>query len=408
MRKLTLIFAFLLINLFARAGGYQVNLVGIRYIGMGHIGTALKLDAGSIFFNPGALPMLESKYSFTLGASGIFSYNVFRNQGTSAYEAKTDNPLGTPFSFFGSGKITEKLSLGLGVYTPFGSAVDWGSDWRGRFLVQDIELRTVFFQPTASYKITDKIGLGVGLVYARGSVILNRALPVNSTSGMEGQAKLEGSTSAWGFNAGLFINPIDNLNIGISYRSKVNMKVEGGDATFTVPASLATNFPTTTFDATLPLPGSINLGIAYQVSEKFLISTDINFVQWKAYDSLNFDFKENTGSLQDSKNPRNYENAFIIRLGGQYKIADALTVRAGTYFDMAPTQDNFVSPETPDTDRLGFSGGISVSPIERLSIDASFLWIEGIKREATFSPANFGGTYKARAFIPGLGLTYNF
>jgi long-chain fatty acid transport protein len=408
MRKFLLGSLLIVHSILASAGGYQVNLVGIRYVGMGHIGTALKLDATSIFYNPGSLSLIEPKYSFTGGVSGIFSYSAFQYQ-NSSYVARAKNHVTTPFSIFGSAKITENLSAGIGVYTPFGSRLEWDKEWRGRYLIQEIELRAIFVQPTVSYKIGDKLGIGAGLVYGHGSVNLSRALPISDANGNEGSVTLDGNTHAWGFNAGINLQATEKLNIGVSYRSKLTMKVKEGDATFSAPASLATSFPANNkFTASLPLPSNLNAGLAYQCSDKFMLGLDFNYVFWSTYENLDFDFKENTASLPDSKNPRNFNNGYIVRLGANYKVSSAFDIRLGAYFDKAPSKDDYITPETPDINKIGLAAGLSVMPIEGLSIDASFLFIKGLARDAQYIPAGFGGTYKTNALVPGLGLTYNF
>lgn len=407
MSKKLLVFLALMVPLLVHGGGYQVNLVGIRYSGMGHIGTSLSLDAGSIFFNPGNMGFVPSRFSFTGGVSGIISYNRFRYNAPSTTVASTDNPLSTPFTLFGMGKIKDKWAVGLGIYTPFGSAVHWDDNWVGRYLIQRIALKTILFQPTVSYKISDKIGIGGGVVFAYGNVDLRRAVPLTSVSGEEAGVRLKGSTTNWGFNAGISVRPTEDLSIGFSYRSKINMKVKDGTAEFRVPSTLTGNFPpNTTFDASIPLPANWNLGVSYQISEKLLVGADVNFVQWNAYDSLIFEFGPAT--IPDSRSPRLYENTLIFRLGGQYTVCKKIQLRAGAYFDNTPVNDQYLSPETPDGDRIGLSAGLSFFPAEGFSIDASFVFINQLESDGNFSPENFGGTYKTFAFIPGIGVTYNF
>ncbi|WP_028980608.1 OmpP1/FadL family transporter [Sporocytophaga myxococcoides] len=408
MKKLLFFMIFLSAAGLVKAGGYQVNLIGVRYVGMGHIGTGLTMDAGSIFFNPGALSLIKDKYSFTGSISGIFSYTQFRSS-NAGFTARTDNPLSTPFSVFASAKITDNLSAGIGVYTPFGSSIVWGDNWGGKYLIQDIKLKAVFFQPTVSYKIGDKLGIGAGLVFAYGKVDLHRAIPVTFADGSSGQANLKGHATNWGYNLGISFKPIEALTIGLNYRSKIKMDLKDGDANFTVPSSLSANFPAgNKFDATLPLPATFSGGISYNINDNFLIGAQVDYVRWSAYDSLIFDFKQNTPSLPDSRNPRKYDNTFIFRLGGQYKASDMLTIRLGGYYDETPVKKDYENPETPDGNRIGLSAGLSIYPTERLSIDLSFLFVNQLKRDSEYKPANFKGAYKTYAYIPGIGLSYNF
>ena len=405
MRKLTtlmLLFLFVVSNLFA--GGYQVRLQGQKQTGIGLIGTPFALGGSSIFYNPGALSFMKENYSFSAGVSGIMATAVFR-QKDSDYKAKTDNSLSTPFYFYGAVKVIDDLSVGVGVFTPFGSSTTWDSDWNGRKSIQDISLSAIFIQPTVSYKIGDKFGIGAGLDIVIGSVDLTKELPTP----VDGQMNLDGSSTALGFNVGAYFKPNDELSIGIDYRSKVNMKVDDGDfKTTDVPSSVTFIPETGNFSAELPLPANLDFGIAYQVSEKFLLAAELNIIFWSVYDSLIIDFKQNNEDFADSRNPREYSNSFIPRLGAEYKISDTFIARAGIYYDKTPTNEDYFSPETVSLDQIAFTLGLSIMPVEGLSIDLSYLQLEGLESDKKYTPDNFEGTYKTRAFIPGLGISYNF
>lgn len=409
MRKftmLTIVCTFLMSGVYA--GGYQVGLHGQKQIGMGLVGTSLCFDASSMFYNPGGLSFMKPTYSFALGMSPIISSTAFRKSFPADYSANTDNPLGTPFYFYGAAKINDKLSAGLAVNTPYGNSLSWGKDWGGRFLIQDLSLKAIFFQPTVSYKINDWLGIGAGFVLATGSFDLSKALPVSGANG-EGSVNLNGSTTEFGFNFGALIKPIDKMNVGIDFRSEINMEVSGADATFTVPLSLSGNFPASNkVTTTLPLPANLDVGVSYEVTEKLMLALSLNYVFWSVYDSLIFDFETNTPALPDSRNPRSYKNKLIVRLGGEYVINDKFTARAGGYYDPSPVNKDYFSPETPSLNNLGLTLGLSYKPIEKLSIDLSFLYITGMEADKQYLPDNFSGTYKSQVYIPGFGLTYNF
>lgn len=406
MRKITSI---LLLVLFAIqvsiAGGYQVRLQGQKQTGIGLIGTPFAFGASSIFFNPGSLSFMKDNYSFSAGVSPILSQAVFRSAG-SDYEAKTNNPTGTPFYFYGAAKVLDDMTVGVGVYTPFGSSVKWDSDWQGRNLIQEIALQTIFIQPTVAYALNEKVGIGAGLSIATGSVDLTRAIPAP----VNGQVNLQGNTTSIGFNVGVFLQPSEALKIGIDYRSKMTMKIDNGDTKFTdIPAALSGSFPASgNFNAELPLPANLDVGIAYDISKKFTLAAEINYIFWSAYDSLIIDFKVNNELLTDSRNPREYKNSLIPRLGAEYRITEWITARAGVYYDPTPTNEKYFTPETISLNTLAFTLGVSITPVEGLSIDLSYLQLNGLEDERTYEPDNFGGTYTTRTFIPGIGVSYNF
>ncbi|RLD75455.1 MAG: hypothetical protein DRJ15_16995, partial [Bacteroidetes bacterium] len=92
MKKLTLlVFLVAICSWAAFAGGYQVRLQGQKQTGMGLIGSPFALGASSIFYNPGGLSMMDTKFSFSVGASAILSNMTFQKDATN-YQAVTDNP----------------------------------------------------------------------------------------------------------------------------------------------------------------------------------------------------------------------------------------------------------------------------------------------------------------------------
>jgi long-chain fatty acid transport protein len=401
--KLLLVLVLCLWSFTMIGGGYQVRLQGQKQTGIGLIGTPFAYDASSIFYNPGALALYDGKFSISAGVSGIMSNHTFQKDGTN-YQAHTDNPLGTPFYGYFSAKIKDVIAVGIGVYTPFGSSASWDEDWAGRYLIQDISLSAIYIQPTVAYQYKGKLGIGAGFVYAIGNVELNKALPYSETS----EVNLKGNTSNYGFNVGVFYKPIEKLSIGVDYRSQIIMEMEGGDATFTVPSALSTSVPAANkFSAELPMPANLDFGLAYEVNEKLTLAAEVNWIMWNTYESLDFTFEE-SGALLNSTNPRDYKDTWIPRIGGQYKLNDLFTFRAGAYYDSSPANEKYFTPETVTLNTIGWTLGVTITPIEGLDIELSYLELHGLEAEKTYEPDNFGGTYKTMTAIPGIGVSYRF
>ena len=406
-KRITSILALLILAGNVLAGGPQVSLHGQKQIGMGLIGTSLSLDASSAFYNPGALAFLTQKTSISFGISPLRSYAVYRTLQPSVYESRTHNPIGTPFYIYASTHITKNLTAALAVNTPYGNSLKWDKNWAGRYEIQDLSLECITMQPTLSYKVNNWLGIGAGFVYAYGKVELNKALPLGGTNG-DGTLGIKGTTTTTGFNVGIKIKPTPKLEFGIDYRSKLSMKLKNATADFIVPASMAASFPAgNTVNAELPLAANMDIGGSYWVSDKLMVGFSLNYVMWKVYDSLKFDFKTNTSQLPDVHSPREYNSEMVYRVGGQYILNSKITLRAGAYYDPSPCNPDYFTPETPSLNNMAFTCGLSYSPVKKVSIDLSFLYIQGQQKNLTFLPDNFSGTYKTRFFIPGIGVSFN-
>lgn len=433
MKKLLTICLLLTFSSYTSFGsGYQVLLQGNRTTGMGNLGVMMYSDASSLFFNPGAMGFMDHN-SVQLGINPIFASNAYWNSTTenSTYTAYSDNPMGTPFHVYAVwGPEESKFKFGLGAFAPFGSGVNWGNEWAGRDLLNELTLRAIQIQPTVAYKINDKFSVGIGLDVTIGSVKLVKSIlqdgREDGSSYQEGSATLDGSAStAFGFNIGILYKPTDKIDIGLDYRSKVSMKVEDGSTEFIVPTSLSPYFPMgNTFNAELPLPYVISAGLTYHVNNNFEVGAQFDWVGWSAYESLDISFAETTALLQNTSSPREYKDSWVLHLGAEYRFESNLQARLGFYYDKTPVQDGYMTAETPDNNRIGITAGLGYSIGERFQLDLSFLYINSAKREQTEAeaiaagtynpdPQNgsrdvLPGTYKLNALIPGLSIAYKF
>ena len=384
---------------------FQVNLQGQKQTAMAGAGTGVALDEAAVFFNPGAVSFLKEN-GIQAGISPLYLKTAFRETGSNITEYNKDK-LATPvmgYAVFGSPE--GRLRFGLGIYTPFGGAMHWEENWTGKYTVTSLDLQAIYIQPTLSYKITDNIGIGAGLVYSMGKVDLRRAVPLTLSNGETGTAKLKGDTHDFGWNAGIYVKTISGVSIGVTHRSQVTAKVKDGDATFSVPDALISSFPTK-FTAELPLPATSSIGFGFYPSEKTTIAFDVNWVHWNKYKELAFNY-DNNDRIEDTKSPRNYHDAAALRLGIQNQTTSRLALRAGIGYAFTPVSEGYVTPEVPDADRLLLSAGLGYKASDRFSIDLSFLYENVKARSERNIETGLDGEFKTVAYIPGISLSYKW
>ena len=406
--KKVFLFVLVLCPLLANAQGFQVNLQGQKQIGMGGAGAGLKLDAASIYFNPGAVSLLD-KNEISAGISPLFLKSTFVESGNNI-QYTTSSQIATPFQGYAVwGPEGSKFKFGIGSYVPYGGLVDWGNNWPGRNALQSLDLKVIYIQPTVSYKISDKVGIGAGLVYGTGVVTLKESLPYFDANGQAGNAQLKGSGHGIGYNVGVHFQPTEKFSIGLTYHSKVDAKVTGGDATFSVPASIKGNFPNTKFSSTIPLASITSLGFGFKASEKLTLALDFNYTNWTPYDSLSFIYDKVAGSrVTDSHLPRKYEGSYNVRVGGQYMVSENFAARLGFNYGKTPVKDGYVTPDVPDADRVEFTAGLGYKISDHFAVDASFLFADILKRKQQNLYSGLSGTYKTFVFVPGLSVSYKF
>jgi len=396
------------------AGGYRVALQGQKALAMGHTGVALSDSAESIFFNPGAITQLETEYDFTGGITLLDGSTEYESEETLVDE-ETDNPLGTPINGYFAQKISDEMSWGLGIYTPYGNKVEWPTDWAGSHLVNNIELSAVYIQPTIAYQLNESTSIGFGPTLVLGSVDFNRNLSTSLTNaaGERSNVRIKAdNVTAWGYNLGILHKLSEKTSLGFSYRSEVTVEARDEDADFDdVPTALEGTFADGDFDADLPLPAELTLGIAYKYSDKLTLAFDYNRTYWDTYDELVIEFDNGITSV----NPRNYKDSSIFRFGAQYRYNDKWTLRGGIYFDESPVQDGYFAPETPRNDSIGYTTGATYTYSKNLEMDFALLILTFDDEENSYDyyeeggfTIPFGGTYDSAANSFGFGLSYKY
>lgn len=475
-RKLVLTAAAVLSVLSANAEGYQINSQSARQWGMAHTGTALKLGAESMTFNPAGLVYMNSKFDVSLGTILIQSKIKFEQD---SYRHETDNPLSTPiYGHFGY-KINDKFAVGVNLTNPAGNSLVWGDNWAGATLIQDVSLKSFNVQPTVSYKINDKISVGAGLMIDFGSFEQRKGLvAANAFNGLGTLAgglsammpslaplpgmiqsfnnqvpvgiELEGSSKvAYGFNIGALFNVTDKLTLGINYRSKVKLSVDGGEAELeyandnaktvinaiksfdttplqslesagAIPAgTVATLKGTQTqlatlgllddskFNASMPIPSIFSVGASYQFNDALLVTGEVQVTGWSAYEKMDIAFQTAAGEILQSSE-KNYENTVCVRLGAQYVANDFVTYRAGVYMDTPPVQMDNYNPETPSANCYGITAGATLNPTKYMAIDLSVGYLQGEKTTGSYNNGAFKADYTKSAIMPGIGVRFNF
>ena len=390
----------------AFAGGFQLNEHGSRAMAQGGAWAARAYDGSAIFFNPAGLAFQKGT-SIYLGSTIIMPTATFFGPLPSVKETKMVDQVFPPINVYASYALNDNLVLGLGVNNPFGLGTEWPDNWVGNQLSVKVDLKSFFFTPTLAYKLSDQLSVGGGVNIVTGEVTLSRYY----IPGVK--VELDLSATGYGFNLGALYKVTPEISVGASYRSSVKLDATG-TAQFT--PDIPNSTPSGDAAASLELPSTAFFGIAYKVMDNLEIEADYQYVGWSTYKELLIEFKKDPS--KNSKNPKDYENTYIIRVGGEYTM-DAYQFRAGYLYDNSPVTTKHVDPLLPDANRNGFNVGLGYKVNENLSFDVSYLYLafDQIKAVGTDFDNNgnpgqtygdFDGTYNADANLFGFNIGYTF
>ena len=371
------------------------------------IGSAGIDDASTIYFNPATMSRLPGS-NLTGGLQIVNSRTDFKGSA----EYNPDNLVnqaiglaGTPISgksktnldltaAIPMGAISHQLSdktwVGLTVNAPFGLKTDYDDkDWVGRYNAIKSELLTYNINPTFAFKVSDHatIGLGVSALYADGELTnaadvglgdfvgavtanppANPNLPwfpnAVGTSTYDSRVKMTADDWGWGYNVGFMLEPSDNTRLGLHYRSKIELTLDGHAK---VSGPVANSRQKAKLDITLP--DSLSVSGYHALNSKWAVMADFTWTQWSRIKSLDIKLEDGNRSVATW----NYDDSSRYAIGTEYTHSNKWKYRAGLALDQTPVPRNSErSPRVPDADRTWLSLGLTYSHTRNLSFDLGY------------------------------------
>jgi long-chain fatty acid transport protein len=352
----------------AFAAGFQLQNQNGAGTGLAYAGQAANAeDASTVFFNPAGMSVLPAGQNISVAGTVIDRSVNFTNTGSTGAGALgapllagTDNGGnggGTSLipAFYYTRKINDQWTVGLGVSPTYGSETEYSTTFIGRFSGYFSSIKQTNINPSASYKVDNKLSVGFGLNFAKNEVEFKQAAAVPGVV----LATLQGSDEAVGWNAGFLYQIDDKSRLGVAYRSRINFHLSG---TQVVPGAINASI---TADLTTPS----NLSVAYsrKYGDKLEILTDYTRTGWSSIPQL---------AATGGSNPvvaYNFRDSYRVGVGAKYQYDGKWNLRAGLAFDKTPIPDEASRTMTvPDSDRTWLSFGARMKIDEKSSLDMGY------------------------------------
>ena len=280
--------------------------------------------------------------------------------------------------------INEKLSFGIGAFTTYGLRTDYSDDYNALHFANDAEVKSVTLNPTLAYKVSDQLSLGLGIstTYAEAEISTATPKAIEAISGgsVPGNATivgLEGDDWGFGWNVGLFWQPTQTTDIGVSYRAETELELDGE-----VSSDLRSE---------LNLGGQLDLNLAaitevavnQEITNQWSVQASFVFTDWSTFEKLEANLENGSDLLLKEEN---FDDTWRGALGVTYKLDDVWTLRAGYAYDDGAVTTKNRSLSIPDTDRHWITAGASYAFNDTSTIDFGYAYLNG--REANVNKTN--------------------
>ncbi|MCX2760706.1 TonB-dependent receptor [Vibrio sp. Sgm 22] len=272
-------------------------------------------SAAAMWTNPATMShMGESKT--TINTMAFDLEMKYKDNQNSSGDGKGHSVLPS-FGAFHAHQVTDKLHLGIALGAVGGSSLDYGSDWAGAALLEDITLTAMQVNPSLSYKLNDQWSVGAGVQFSWGAF-------QQTTSAFTAK---QDTDWAYGYNLGVMFTPNDKFKLGASYRSKLEHEFNNE-----INGSLLLN----SLSTDIILPEIIDLSASYALNSQLDLLASVQLHRWSEWDTTVLDFGTPIGGLQLD---RDWDDVWKFAVGADYQLNSDWRLKAGFSYETSPQDD---------------------------------------------------------------------
>jgi len=263
------------------AAGFYLTQVGTPMT-IGSVGVTNTVNtwgADAAWTQPAGMVNLEEDSVGVTGLSVLLAKIEFDSSVAEAGGSDGGNagdPVAIPSQFLVQ-RLSDQVSVGLAITAPLGGAMDYGSDFVGRYGAQKVELQGVGISPSVGYKVNDQLAVGAGVTFTYTLFEENVAINLPGPE-PDGKAKLE-DLDDWGYQPflGLTYAFSDQVTLGVVYRAEMDVDLEGD----------------VKFDG-VPLPGGdakigwdnpqwLEAALRFDLGDDYFVATNLGWQDWSEF-----------------------------------------------------------------------------------------------------------------------------
>jgi long-chain fatty acid transport protein len=368
-----------------QASGYKIPEQSLNATALSAANIAAVKGADASYYNPANMAWMEDGYQFE-GSLTYINLPKVKFQGvvpTHSGDSKVEHFI-APAGHFVTKEIYENWRFGFSMVAPGGLSKRWESPFAKTF-AEEFSLTIIEANPTAAYRVNDRFAIGFGLrmVYTDGVVKSD-----GRDAGFAPAARdLTGDSIDYGYNLALSYRASEDLKLAATYRSNVDLTVDGKAKLYAGP-NLAYNGGAT---VEIPLPATLALAAAYTM-DKTTVELVYERVFWSKYKNLDFNYDVDLTPTPlaafDVPTPKNWKDSNTYRIGVTHKYSDKLTLMAGYAHDETPVPDGTIGFELPDSDANIYSAGLRYKVSKDIDVGLAYLYSDKQDRTTATSAPN--------------------
>jgi long-chain fatty acid transport protein len=401
----------------AYAGGLILYEIGTPDVGLASAGWAARADdAGTVFTNPAGMTRFDSP-EVLIGAQPIYLNVKFDPNSETTTTGSKGNasewlPAGGSFLVM---PLTENLSVGAASLGYFGSKLDYGHHWVGRYYLTRAECQGFSFVPGAAYRLTKCLSVGacVNVMYAIDRI---HAMVNNTLDGLhDGRIRAIGNHWAVGAVVGVLYEHDECTRFGVTYVSEVKQKFNMKPKLLDVGPRLTealTNLGITNTKVKVlcNVPNWVMVSAYKKISPCIALMGNFGWQQWSKFTDVEFTVGSDS-SASITVTPKCLDT-WHGAIGLEY-YWECSKASVGFAYDSSIVSNKNRTPSLPLGEQWRFGAGYQYSLTDCLKLNAAYeiSWSGNLKMHQERGPlaGTLAGKYRnVYASFFDLSITWDF
>ncbi len=375
-------------------------------------------NPSAIYYNPAGIAQSQGD-EVRFGLYGLYLDPTFEPPSGAPNSGNTyhiENRLAAAPQFFYTHALEKvPVSLGLGVYAPYGAGVSWPEDTGFRSVATEGKLTYLRFNPVMAVELGCGVSVGAGVMVDYGDIKLEQGL-LRTARPFANNFKFEGDGFSVGYNVGVLWQPHEKVSLGATFRSTTSFTMDGHTEFEQQPIIQPTRLKA---EADFEFPLTVVFGFSYRPTPGWNLEVNADYTDWSSLGTILL--------RQKSPPPFPVQQNIPVRLEWQasWNYSFGLTrylergwrVSAGYLFNENSVPDTYYSPLAADLDRHFFSFGAGRQG-QRFAFDVVYQFGYGPAHTVTgstpssqpglFTGQTADGTYQfiSHAVLVTLGLRF--
>jgi long-chain fatty acid transport protein len=360
----------------ARGAGLELYETGAPDLGTASAGrAAMADDASTAAANPAGMTLLDRTQLLT--APGVLlpstNFDVAPQTTTSGGGGGNSGVFFPIGSFFYVRKLSERVSLGVAVFSDFGLGGDYGKTWVGRYYATEESLITAKVNPAIAYEVNNWLSVGAGVSFGVGRLTfqskINNVLPRVPDGGLS----IESWDEAFGGNVGILLRPIPKLRVGLTYQSPEDYKF-GFRPHLTglgpVLNRIRQRIGGAKINVPMTEPQQVMLSAVYEVLPNFSLMGNVGWQNWSAFGE--FPVGISTAKQRTITTNLHFSDTCQIAIGQQFRFGEKWLWSAGFAYDSAPVSKANRNAVLPLDRQLRYGTGLQYQINNNITAGASW------------------------------------